>query len=147
MKRTAQLIFTELATIGVFAFALSSASPIALAGMKEAGLTNGPHDHDLRIDHDNRFDREHRHFWFPYWWYIGYGYNYAYDAIYWQELAIKVQSQLAQGGYYHGPINRVIDPETRQAIRAFQKAHGLRETGLVDPGLLRSLKLSVPQPL
>ena len=129
------------------AFALSSASPIALAGMKEGGLTNGPHNHDLHIDHDHRFDRDHRHFWFPYWWFDGYGYDYAYDAIYWQELAINVQSQLAQRGYYYGPINGVIDAYTRQAIRAFQKAHGLHETGLVDPGLLRSLRLSAPQPL
>jgi len=57
-----------------------------------------------------------------------------------------VQSQLAQRGYYHGPINGVIDSNTRLAIRAFQKANGLRETGLVDPGLLTLLKLSVPQP-
>jgi ABC-type Zn2+ transport system substrate-binding protein/surface adhesin len=149
MNKIAQLIFTEIATTAVVAFALSSASPVALAGMRGTGFTNGArdhdHDHDLRINNDHRFDRDHRHFWFPYWWYDAYGYDYAYDAINWQELAMKVQSQLTQRGYYHGPINGVIDSNTRQAIRAFQKANGLRETGLVDPGLLTSLKLSVPR--
>ena len=146
MKKIAQLVFAEIATTAVIAFALSSTSPVALAGMRGIGLTNGAHDHDhdLRINNDHRFDRDHRHFWFPYWWYDGY--DYAYDAINWQELAIKVQSQLAQRGYYHGPINGVIDSNTRQAIRAFQKANGLRETGLVDPELLTLLKLSFPQP-
>ena len=146
MNKIAPLIFTEIATIAIVAVALSSASPAALAGMRGTGPTNGAHDHDhdLSIKNDHRFDRDHRHFWFPYWWYDGYGYDYAYNAINWQELAMKVQSQLAQSGYYHGPINGVIDSNTRQAIRAFQKAHGLRETGLVDPGLLTSLNLSFP---
>ena len=117
--------------------------------MRGTGFTNGAQDrdHDLRINNDHRLDRDHRHFWFPYWWYdgYGYGYDYAYDAINWQELAMKVQSQLTQRGYYHGPINGVIDSNTRQAIRAFQKANSLHETGLVDPGLLTSLQLSVPR--
>ena len=50
---------------------------------------------------------------------------------YWQDLAMKVQSELARRGYYHGQINGVIDSNSRQAIRAFQKAQGLPETRLV----------------
>ena len=82
-------------------------------------------------DRAHRFDHGHRHFEFPYWWYADYGYGYdyanydspaAYDGRYWQDLAMKVQSELARRGYYHGQINGVIDSSSSQAIRAFQKA-------------------------
>jgi hypothetical protein len=86
-----------------------------------------------------------------FWFYANYGYGYAaydspaaYDGRYWQDLAIKVQLELARRGYYHGQINGVIDSSSSQAIRAFQKARGLPVTGLIDPGVLRSLKLPVP---
>jgi hypothetical protein len=86
-----------------------------------------------------------------FWWYANYGYGYAaydspaaYDGRYWQDLAMKVQSELARRGYYHGQINGVIDSTSSQAIRAFQKASGLPVTGLIDPGVLRSLKLPAP---
>jgi len=94
---------------------------------------------------------------YPYYPYYPYPY-YDYDAYYgnpyygngdprsfWQDLARKVQSELARRGYYHGQINGVIDSDSRQAIRAFQKAQGLPVTGLIDPGVLRALKLPVPQ--
>ena len=108
-------------------------------------------------------------FGFPYWWYADYGYpsygyppygypyydypdDYpyedsapAYDERFWQDLAKKVQSELARRGYYHGQINGVIDAESQQAIRVFQKAQGLPVTGLIDPKVLRALNLPVPQ--
>ena len=107
-------------------------------------------------------------FGFPYWWYSGYGYPYygypsygypyysnpdesaysdsapEYDEQFWQDLAKKVQSELARRGYYHGPIDGEIDSDSQQAIRAFQKAEGLPVTGLIDPSVLRALKLPVP---
>ena len=104
-------------------------------------------------------------FGFPYWWYGDYGYPYygypyfpyydysddyayndsapVYDERFWQDLATKVQSELARRGYYRGQINGVIDSDSRQAIRAFQKAQGLPVTGLIDPGVLRALNLPV----
>lgn len=124
-----------------------------------------------RQDH-RVFDR-HRHlffgfdfvaFGFPDWWYFDYGYPYygypyydypddyayydsgpAYDEAFWQDLAKRVQLELARRGYYHGQINGVIDSNSQQAIRAFQKAQGLPVTGLIDPGVLRALRLPVPQ--
>ena len=131
----------------------------------------GPHgsfghgfDHHYR---DHRFFH-HRHFFFgfdfgafgfPYWWCPDYAYPYydypddyayydsapVYDERFWQDLARRVQSELARRGYYHGQINGVIDSDTRQAIRAFQKAQGLPVTGLINHGVLRALKLPVPQ--
>jgi hypothetical protein len=42
-------------------------------------------------------------------------------------------------------IPGVIDSDSRPAIRAFEKAQGLLVTGLIDPRVLRTLKLPVPQ--
>jgi peptidoglycan hydrolase-like protein with peptidoglycan-binding domain len=52
-----------------------------------------------------------------------------------------VQTELAGRGYYHGPIDGVIGSGSREAIRAFQRAQGLPVTGVVDPALLKALKL------
>ena len=117
--------------------------------------------------------RHHGHFFndfdfvafgFPYWWYPDYGYvgngypndeysdEYAYndsapvyDDQYWQDLAMKVQSALSRRGYYDGPIDGVIGPDSSRAIRAFQEAQGLPATGRIEPNVLRPLKLPLPQ--
>ena len=113
-------------------------------------------------------ERHHRHFFndfdfvafgFPDWWYPDYGYvDYGYsdeDAYddsapaygdqYWQDLAMKVQSALSRRGYYDGPIDGVIGPDSSRAIRAFQEAQGLPATGRIEPNVLRALKLHPPQ--
>jgi hypothetical protein len=140
MKKPAQVIIRKLTTIGLVFFAVSAINPAALARPKAAAIA---FNHG---DRDHHFDHGHRHFEFPYWWYADYGYGYdspaAYDGRYWQDLAMKVQSELARLGYYYGQINGVIDSSSSQAIRAFQKARGLPVTGLIDPGVLRSLKLA-----
>ena len=140
MKKPAQVIIRKLMMIGLVFFAVSAINPAALARPKAAAMA---FDHG---DRDHRSDHGHRHFEFPYWWYADYGYGYdspaAYDGRYWQDLAMKVQSGLARLGYYHGPINGVIDSSSSQAIRALQKARGLPVTGLIDPGVLRSLQLA-----
>jgi hypothetical protein len=147
MKEPAHLIFRKLATISLVIFAVSAVSPAAHARPK--GVMIG-FSHDER---DHRFLHDHRQFGVPYWWYADYGYRYdnayddsrpVYDGRYWQDMAMKVQSELARRGYYHGQIDGVIDSSSRQAIRAFQKSQGLPETGLIDSGVLRSLKLPVP---
>lgn len=52
-----------------------------------------------------------------------------------------VQRALAKAGYYRGPIDGDIGPMTRSAIRSYQAAHGLRQTGEINESLLRSLRL------
>ena len=145
-----------------------TAQSVAGSGMGGGRGPHGSFEHGFdHRDRDHRFFH-HRHFFFgfdfvafgfPYWWYADYGYPYygypddyayydsapVYDERFWQDLARKVQSELARRGYYHGQINGVIDSDSRQAIRAFQKAQGLHATGLIDPGVLRALKLPVPQ--
>ena len=96
-------------------------------------------------------------FGFPYWWYPDYYYGYpndyadyeappVYDYRYWAGMATAVQTGLANRGYYHGSIDGAIGSGTREAIQAFQKANNLPVTGLIDPPLLKALKLPpVPQ--
>ena len=118
------------------------------------------HDRDDRFfHHHNRFffGFDFAAFGFPYWWYpdyyYGYPYDYAsydyspvYDYRYWYGLATAVQTELARRGYYHGSIDGVIGSGSREAIRSFQRAEGLPMTGLVDPALLKALKLpAVPR--
>jgi hypothetical protein len=150
MKKPAHLIFRKVATISFVIVAVSAVSPAVHARPKGAMIGSNHSDRDR----DHHFLHGHRQFGFPYWWYADYRYRYddayhdsgpAYDGRFWQDLATKVQSELARRGYYHGQINGVIDASTRQAIRVFQKAQGLPETGLIDPGVLRSLRLTVPQ--
>jgi len=119
------------------------------------------HFRDRDFDRDDRFFRHHHHnrfffafdfaafgfpWWYPdYYWYPYYGYDpyygygAAYDPQYWSDLAVSVQSGLAQRGYYHGAIDGEIGSSSRQAIRAFQAAQGLPVTGTIDPKLLKTL--------
>jgi hypothetical protein len=120
---------------------------------------------DRDFDRDDRFFRHHHNrfffvfdfaaFGFPWWYpdyyygypyyypYYGYdpyyGYGTAYDPHYWSDLAVSVQSGLAQRGYYHGAIDGEIGSGSRQAIRTFQTAKGLPVTGMIDPKLLKAL--------
>jgi hypothetical protein len=117
--------------------------------------------------HDHFF-RDHRRFFvgfdfvgfgFPYWWYPDYYYygyygsaddaaddSQAYDYRYWYSVATKVQTELSRLGYYHGPIDGVIGFSSQKAIKAFQQAEGQPATGLINPALLKALKLpAVPR--
>jgi hypothetical protein len=118
-------------------------------------------------DRDDHFFHHHNRFFFgfdfvafgfPYWWYpdyyyYGYPYDYAsydyspvYDYRYWYGLATAVQTELARRGYYHGSIDGLMGSGSREAIRAFQQAQGLPVTGVIDPALLKALKLpAVPR--
>jgi peptidoglycan hydrolase-like protein with peptidoglycan-binding domain len=44
----------------------------------------------------------------------------------------KAQQELQSKGYYHGQIDGMMGPETRSAIRRYQKAEHLRVTGTLD---------------
>jgi peptidoglycan hydrolase-like protein with peptidoglycan-binding domain len=53
-----------------------------------------------------------------------------------------VQRALARRGYYAGAIDGVIGHRSRRAISHYQAEHGLRVSGNITPGLLRSLRIS-----
>jgi len=68
--------------------------------------------------------------------------------VYWERpvsvgisLELDVQKVLARKGFYHGPLDGNAGPVTRASIRAYQKRHGLDQTGEIDPPLMRSMNL------
>ena len=66
----------------------------------------------------------------------------SYGTQYWSNLAISVQTKLAQQSYYHGSIDGVLGPASQLAIKEYQAAHRIRVTGRIDPKLLKSLGIS-----
>jgi hypothetical protein len=86
---------------------------------------------------------------YPYYGAYPYGYGYytprytTYDrGITDDATDAAVQRRLARGGYYHGSIDGVIGPGTRNAIRAFESNNGLPVDGVIDTQLLRTMGLS-----
>jgi len=51
----------------------------------------------------------------------------------------SVQSALRHIGLYAGPIDGDIGPRTREALKTFQRAHGLADSGQLDQSLFESL--------
>src|SRR5262249_27600510 len=78
--------------------------------------------------------------YYPYSYWGGYpygGYNtyysyyrpaYGYNA----SMVAALQRRLGQLGYYHGVVDGVAGPRTRDAIAAFESRNGLVVDGLVD---------------
>jgi hypothetical protein len=93
---------------------------------------------------------------YPYGYsYYPYGYNnnyysssypYSYNRYsyrnYNDSVVIRVQERLTRAGYYRGPIDGVIGPRTRYAIRAYERNHGLPADGIIDNRLLRTMGLA-----
>ena len=119
----------------------------------------------VRTRHDRNWWRSHYHtnfvlfgggyyyfdagYWFP-----AYGYdlsynNYSYDEPIsgYNDLAPgqvleNVQEALQDEGYYNGPIDGLIGPQTRAALAAYQRDHGLIITEAVDEPTLAELGLA-----
>jgi hypothetical protein len=76
-------------------------------------------------------------FGYPYWYdYYPYPYgyyDYGYPGAYYDEgvgdegsSVADLQQRMAQAGYYHGAIDGIMGPETRRALRAYQRDNGSR---------------------
>ena len=90
----------------------------------------------------------YRSSYYPYGYsYYPYTYGYSsYRPVYRGQSAsanvtVRVQERLARAGYYHGAIDGVIGPETRRAIRAYERAHNLRVDGVISDQLLGTMGL------
>lgn len=87
-------------------------------------------------------------YWFPAWGYDPYysypydGPTYGYNGLAPDQVIVDVQSQLQRDGYYNGPVDGVLGPNTRAAIASFQADHGLAITSAVDEPTLDSLGIS-----
>jgi hypothetical protein len=94
------------------------------------------------------------HYWYGdrYWYdYPYYGYddgNYSdagaspSEAAPAEQTIIAVQQELAKLGFYHGQIDGLVGPETRQAISWFQSVEKLTVTGRIDEATLNTLQIS-----
>ena len=75
--------------------------------------------------------------------YYGYGYSGypTYGTGYFTDdsTVARVQRRLASAGYYHGAIDGVSGPRTRNAIARWEARHGMVADGRIDRELLRSL--------
>lgn len=107
-------------------------------------------------------------FWYPYYGYGDYPYDGYYDSSYYDDSyapteyapaeasaptyrnepssngdsrVSDVQSALAREGYYDGPIDGKLGDATRQALRRYQRDHGLDVTGGITSGVIRALRL------
>jgi hypothetical protein len=57
-------------------------------------------------------------------------------------LIMSVQKELAQLGYYHGPVDGVAGSETERAVRWFQSIDHLPVTGQIDSATRQALRIA-----
>jgi hypothetical protein len=58
----------------------------------------------------------------------------------------NIQAQLAQQGYYRGPVDGVFGPATRDAVAQYQTSKGLTVTGSLSPDTMQSFGLTAQNP-
>jgi putative peptidoglycan binding protein len=86
-------------------------------------------------------------YWYPAWGYYPdayYPYDgpiYGYNDLPPDEIITNVQIQLYNEGYYAGPIDGILGPDTRAAIADYQADHGLAVTAAIDEPTVESLGL------
>jgi len=81
---------------------------------------------------------------YPYYGYYPYGYGYyGYNDYGYGggSRVVEVQRRLASAGYYHGPIDGIMGPRTRRAIRAFERDHNVPAYGVIDRQLMTTMGL------
>ena len=77
--------------------------------------------------------------YYGYYPYDYYGYNdYGYGNT---NTVVEVQRLLARAGYYHGLIDGIMGPQTRRAIRAYERDHNMPAYGVIDRQLLATMGL------
>jgi putative peptidoglycan binding protein len=123
-------------------------APRTMMGMHRR-FNDGDNDRDDRFRHfRNRtfifFDTFGFPFFYPYPYsgyypYDYYGYNdYGYG---YGNAVVEVQRRLASAGYYRGPIDGILGPQTRRAIRAYERDHNMPAYGVINRQVLRTLRL------
>jgi Putative peptidoglycan binding domain len=86
-------------------------------------------------------------YWYPAWGYYGdayYPYDgpiYCYNDLPPDEIIANIQIELYNQGYYSGPIDGILGPDTQAAIADYQADHGLPVTAAIDEPTVESLGL------
>jgi peptidoglycan hydrolase-like protein with peptidoglycan-binding domain len=57
----------------------------------------------------------------------------------------QVQERLKEAGFNPGPVDGQLGPQTREALKEYQKAHGLAQTGQLDEPTRDLLMAQSPQ--
>jgi Putative peptidoglycan binding domain len=90
----------------------------------------------------------HEGYWYPAWgydshntYYVFDGPIYAYNGLAPDQVVANVQAALQAQGYYHGPINGLLDPATREALADYQRDQGLYTTSAIDEPTLAALEM------
>src|SRR5438128_410189 len=87
-------------------------------------------------------------YWFPAWGYSPNAYYawdgpiYGYNHLPPDQVIANAQAALQQQGYYHGEVDGLIGPLTREALANYQRDHGLYETASIDQPTLQSLGMT-----
>lgn len=111
------------------------------------------HDRDWWRHHHNRIVLIGGgwYFWDSGFWYPAWGYDpassyypydgpiYAYDDLPPDQVIANVQASLQEQGYYAGDVDGLLGPQTRAALAAYQRDHGLYMTAAIDQPTLASL--------
>jgi len=58
----------------------------------------------------------------------------------------KLQEALKAKGHDPGPVDGIVGPKTRAALKAFQEASGLKATGQLDDQTAEKLGVEKPKP-
>ena len=58
----------------------------------------------------------------------------------------KAQAELQREGFYRGPIDGIVGPETRQALAAYQAREGLQQTARLDRETMERMNLAAASP-
>jgi len=87
-------------------------------------------------------------YWYPAWGYdqgAYYAYDgpiYAYNDLPPDQVIANAQAALQEQGYYHGEVDGLLGPLTRDAIANYQRDHGLYMTSTIDRPTLESLGMA-----
>ncbi len=121
--------------------------------------------HVIRTHHNRNWWRSHYnttfvlfgggyYYWWNNYWYPAYGYSpyynnylysepiYGYNDLDPGQVIENVQLALRDEGYYPGAIDGLVGPQTRAALSAYQRDHGLVITSAVDEPTLVTLGLA-----
>ena len=94
------------------------------------------------------------YYWWDGYWYPALGYDpyystygyyepiYGYNNLAPGQVIENVQVALRDQGYYHGVIDGLIGPRTRDALARYQRDHGLLVTSAIDEPTLATLGLA-----